>query len=285
MLTPQWWWMKDRYDGVEPVPEMFEGLAGPNGVALVRAWKDGKTDPGWGLRRPKDPETTGFMYKYKIGAFSEIPITFGFVKERWNFAFIMRSMKIVCIDIDGKNGGIAHVGKLGMLPITLAETSKSGDGYHLFYSTGEDVWDEEKGFALFSDRIALEQGVDFRATGCVYHYPQQRWNGRHIAELPDHLKKRLTDHSQKAAAQTAAIVKTLETEDQDQVIMMQDALVDDLNKPIPQGRRNTTLFAIGQQMKLAEILNWEEKLYNRALAVGLDTVEATKLVVNVRRYK
>ena len=64
-----------------------------------------------------------------------------------------------------------------MLPPTLAETSKSGDGYHLFYLVDEE-WDDEKGYGLLGDRIGIEQGVDIRATGCVYHHPQQRWNDR-----------------------------------------------------------------------------------------------------------
>jgi hypothetical protein len=196
----------------------------------------------------------------------------------------MRSMKLVCIDIDGKNGGLLHAGKLGMLPHTLAETSKSGDGYHLWYSTSEDVWDPETGFAAYKDRIALEQGVDLRATGCIYHYRLQRWNGREIAELPVHLKTRLSNHAQSAAAQTSAIIKLLDAGDDTEVLLMQDALIEDLKKPMPAGRRNTTLFAIGQQMKLAQTPDWEKHVFDRATAVGLDVDEANKLVANIRKY-
>jgi hypothetical protein len=193
-------------------------------------------------------------------------------------------MKLVCIDIDGKNGGLQHAGRLGNLPLTLAETSKSGDGYHLFYATSDDEWDTDKGYAGYADRIALEQGVDMRATGCVYHHVGQRWNIRQITELPDHLKKRLTSHSQQAAAQTTAIIKLLDAGDDTEVLLMQDALLTDLKKPIPAGRRNTTLFAIGQQMKLAQIPGWEKHLFDRATDVGLDTAEANKLVANVQKY-
>jgi len=224
------------------------------------------------------------MWKYKKLTFTDIPIVFGYQQRRWNFAFVMRSMKLVCIDIDGKNGGLQHAGRLGMLPYTLAETSKSGDGYHLFYATSEDEWDEITGYAGYADRIALEQGVDLRATGCVYHHVGQRWNKRQITELPDHLKKRLTDHSQRAAAQTTAIIKMLDAGDEGEIVVMQDALLDDLKKPIPAGRRNTTLFAIGQQMKLAQLPGWEKHLFDRATQVGLDTDEANKLVKNVQRY-
>ena len=281
---PQPWWMTDTYDLSQPVPAEFHRYGGPEGVGLVRAWPDGKTDPGWGLRKPEDKESSGFMWKYNRGTFADVPIVWGYQQKRWNFAFIMRSLKLVCIDIDGKNGGLLHAGKLGMLPYTLAETSKSGDGYHLFYATSEDLWDEETGFAQFSDRIALEQGVDLRATGCVFHHPNQRWNRRPIAEFPAHLKTRLESHAQKAAAQIAAILSTIDMQDDVEVAIMQDNLLDDLKKPIPAGRRNTTLFAIGQQMKLALVPKWEKHLFDRATELGLDSVEANKLVANVRKY-
>jgi hypothetical protein len=171
-----------------------------------------------------------------------------------------------------------------MLPFTLAETSKSGDGYHLFYATSDDEWDPILGFAEFSDRISIEQGVDIRATGCVYHHRVQRWNGRNIAELPAHLKDRLRKKQQTAAAQTAAIVKVLETEDQEEVLIMQNTLLEDLKKPIPAGRRNNTLFAIGQQLKLAQVPGWEQALHTRATQLGLDMAEADKLVANVQKY-
>lgn len=279
---PQPWWMRDTYDDGTPVPDQFQKWAGPEGVALVRAWKDGRTDPGWGLNATGTGG--GFMHKYTSQTFTPIPIVFGFQQRRWNFAFVMRSLKLVCIDIDGKNGGLQHAGKLGMLPYTLAEESKSGEGYHLFYSTSEDEWDPGLGFAQFSDRIGLEQGVDLRATGCVYHYPQQKWNRRQIAELPPHLKERLTQKAQQVAAQVTAIIKILEAGDDTEVLLMQDALLVDLAKPIPAGRRNTTLFAIGQQMKLAQTPDWETLVLNRAMAVGLDSDEATKLVANIRKY-
>lgn len=279
---PQPWWTQDTYEIADPVPSSFDGLAGPNGVALVRVWEDGKTDSGWGLTdRDNNP---AFMPKYKRKRFAEQPILAGYAEDRWAFAFIMRSMKLVCIDIDGKNGGQQHAGKLGMLPLTLAETSKSGDGHHLFYSTTEDEWNELTGFSEFGDRIGIEQGVDIRAVGCVYHYPTQRWNKRHIAELPHHLKDRLLKHRQAAEAHSQVIIKTLASEDQMEVVIMQDQLLEDLKKPIPAGRRNNTLFAIGQQLKLAQVPQWEDLLHARALQVGLDKAEANKLVANVARY-
>lgn len=273
---PQPWWTTDPYDLDRLLDDQFFQYAGPQGPALVRVWAEGKTDPGWGM--------PAFMDRYPRGTFRPGPILAGADKRKWAFAVVMRSVRLVCIDIDEKNGGAQHVGKLGMLPLTLAETSKSGNGYHLFYATSEDVWDTEKGFAEFSDRIGLEQGVDLRATGCVYHYPQQRWNGRHIAELPIHLKDRLRTHAQRTTAAVDAIVKILDAGDEGEVLVMQTTLLDDLKKPIPAGRRNNTLFAIGTKLKLAQVPGWEDALLNRALAVGLDNDEATKLVNNVRKY-
>lgn len=277
------WWQSDTYDHDYAVPVGFMDQAGPEGPALVRVWNDGKTDPGWGLT-DKDGKPT-FIPLYQRKRFLARPILVGYEQQMWAFAFIMRSMRVVCIDIDGKNDGILHAGKLGMLPLTLAETSKSGDGYHLFYTVSEDEWDPDAGFAAYGDRIGIEQGVDFRGTGCVYHYPSQRWNGRHMAELPLHIKERLMAHQQRKAASAANIVKVLQNEDSEEVLIMQADLLTDLKKPIPRGRRNNTLFAIGQQLKLAQVPDWEKHLHARALQVGLDMAEADKLVANVQRYQ
>lgn len=281
---PRSWWETDTYDEPIPVPVgQLEPHAGPKGIAVVRTFADGTTDPGWGLQSKNGKPA--FMEKYTKGGFRLSPVLFGYEQKKHAFAFIMRSMKVVCIDIDGKNGGLLHAGKLGMLPLTLAETSKSGDGYHLFYTVSEDEWDDELGFAMLADRIGLEQGVDFRGTGCVYHYQSQRWNRRQIAELPQHLKVRLNTYKQAKIAAAVVISKILDSEDEAEVVMMQDQLLQDLAKPIPAGRRNNTLFAIGQQLKLAQVPDWEKHLHARALDVGLDMDEANKLVANVEKYQ
>jgi len=245
-------------------------------------WGDGKTDAGWGLTDKDDKPA--FIPLYQRKRFQASAILAGYAEKIWAFAFIMRSMRVVCIDIDGKNGGFDHAASLGILPPTLAETSKSGNGYHLFYLVSEDEWDPNAGFGMFGDRIGIEQGVDFRGTGCVYHYQSQRWNDRPLAELPDRIKDRLKAAQQRKAASAANIVKTLELEDPEEVLIMQADLLADLKKPIPAGRRNNTLFAIGQQLKLAQIPDWETHLHKRALDVGLDQDEANKLVANVQKY-
>src|SRR6478752_6409049 len=145
------WWMTDTYDVDDPIPEAMSMLDGPKGIALVKAWPDGRTDAGWGLTSKYGD---GFMARYNRGEFNARRVLYGFNRGKWNFAFIMRSMQLVCIDIDGKNGGLEHAKHLGALPMTLSETSKSGDGYHLFYRTDE-VWDPDYGFAILNDRIGI----------------------------------------------------------------------------------------------------------------------------------
>lgn len=272
------WWIRNSYTVSTAVPKQFEKFAGPEGVALVRAFANGSTDKGWGLNNRKGQPA--FIPRYTRGRFRESAV----LKESTNaFAIVMRSVRLVCIDIDGKNGGIEHAKRLGMLPHTLAETSKSGDGYHLFYSV-DDEWDDEKGFAQLSDRIGIVTGVDIRAVGCVYHYPQQRWNEMAIAPLPDHLKELLLHREQKLYDSQARINKILDSDDEMEILMLQDELITELNKPIDDGKRNNTLFAIGQKMKQAQVPGWETLLGARAEAVGLETNEVVKLVGNISRY-
>ena len=274
MTTP--WWMSETYDNDWAVPSELVKYSGPKGVAIVRAWQDGKTSKGWG-------ETT-FMDLYVKGRFSSRPVIPGYEQGRWALAYVMRSMRLVCIDIDGKNGGFDGVKQLGMLPYTLAETSKSGNGYHLFYSIPDDVWNLDSGYAQLPDRIALQQGVDLRAVGCVYHYPQQRWNSREIVPLPTYMHQQLQARKSSSQAQVDEIIKLLDAGDPLEVAIMQDQLITDLNKPIPAGRRNTSLFAIGSQMYLAQVPGWRQLVHDRALALGLDLDEADKLISNIEKY-
>lgn len=275
------WWETETYDRDIPVPAELSAAAGPEGPALVRVWKDGRTDAGWGLEG-KVPGS-GFMANYTAHRFDPKRILPGFESGIHAFAFVMRSMRLVCIDIDGKNGGLAGVKQFGPLPYTLAETSKSGNGYHLFYSI-DDEWDEAEGFGRFRDRIGIQQGVDLRVTGCVYHHRNQRWNSRAIVPLPTRIVDGLIEREQKAASVVADIGKTLASGDDMEVLMMHDQLTDDLAAPIPAGRRNNTLFAIGSQMFLAKVPQWDSKVYQRAIDLGLDDAEAVKLVSNIRKY-
>lgn len=281
MKSSQPWWLTDTYDVDMPVPVRFYDEAGPQSLALVRAWPDGRTDQGWGLMGADGRE--GFMPRYQRGEFNGRRVLHGYNRGKWAFAIIMRSVRMVCVDIDGKNGGFEHAKKLGLLPPTMSEISKSGNGYHLFYLVDEE-WDDVKGFGQLSDRIGIEQGVDIRATGCVYHHPQQRWNGRELAVLPEYLKELLLHREQKIAAVSQRIIKILDGADDLEVLMLHDEILSDLAKPIPAGKRNNTLFALGNQMREAQIVDWETKLADRADEVGLSTDEAEKLVANINRY-
>jgi hypothetical protein len=277
------WWRTDSYEGQGPYPLQFDHhWAGPRGVALVRAWPDGRTDKGWGLNPPSG-ETDGFMPRYMRGEFNDKRVLYGYNKGKWSFAFIMRSLRLVAIDIDGKNGGLDHAKRLGMLPPTMAETSKSGNGYHLFYLVDEE-WDDVKGYGLLGDRIGIEQGVDFRATGCIYHHRQQRWNNRGPAPFPQHLIEMLQNREQKLAATAARISTVLANQDTTEVLMLHDEITSKLNRPIPAGKRNNTLFAIGSEMQQAGVPGWDDLLVERGLQIGLDQLELEKLVQNINRY-
>lgn len=282
-LTKQPWWRTDPYGDRQALPEIFTLYAGPMGVALVKAWPDGKTDIGWGLQGPKHEPKIGFMPRYLRDDFNARRVLFGYEKDRWAFAIVMRSVKLICVDIDGKNGGLEHAKRLGQLTPTLAETSKSGNGYHLFY-LHEEPWTEKEGYGALNDHIGIEQGVDIRSVGCVYHHKQQMWNGRHIAPLPSHLRDLMLAKRQRQEEGQERIEKVLATGDDMEVLMMQDELVTDLKKPIPQGKRNTTLFAIGQKMKQAGTPDWETLVGDRATQVGLDSEEVDQLVRNIQRY-
>lgn len=278
------WWLTDTYDRDIEIPQEFENLSGPKGVALVKLWSTGKTSRGWGLKTKDGSD--GFMPRYMRGEFVPKWILHGYQYDRWAFAFIMRSVRMVAIDIDGKNGGIEHAEiLLRDAPPTLAETSKSGNGYHLFYSVPDEGWDTDTGFGeKYGDHIGIVQGVDIRATGCVYHHKTQRWNGHVIRALPKDLRDLLTSKQARRGQAPAVIERALATGDDMEVLIMQDQLISELNAPIPPGRRNNTLFAIGSKMKLAEVPDWENRVYQRALDVGLYSGEAQKLIDNITNY-
>lgn len=290
------WWMDDEYDETEvPLPEEFyqntydgDPLLAP---ALVKVYDKGEADPktqqGWGLLGPKDKVTgvrgEGFMPRYLRGEFLPQRAMPRYERLGQPFAIVMRSVAMICVDIDGKNGGLEHASELGLTIPTMAETSKSGNGYHLFYRV-PDVWDAEKGFGLYADAIGIVQGVDIRGGGCVYHYPTQRWNDRPLADIPPFLAQKLTEREQRRTSVAAKIAAITSTTDETERIMLHDELLTELKKPIGAGKRNQTLFAIGSQMKLADVPDWDQAVLTRAEQVGLDDVEANKLVSNIESY-
>ena len=220
----------------------------------MQVYDDGSTAPGWGGKT--------FISKYRKRGFDLRRALTMFERKQTPHALVMRSVSMICIDIDGKNGGIESAAALN-LPRTMAETSKSGNGYHLFYLV-DDTWNPTFGFDRLRDRIGWRTGIDIRAVGCVYHYPLQRWNALIPAPLPD------------------AILIDLEQTRDDQVARTEH--ITKLDGPIAAGKRNNTLFAIGAEMKVAGITGWSEQVYNRAVQLGLDDAEAAKLVSNIDKY-
>lgn len=276
------WWRNDEgYVHDSALPNHFVDAAGPHGVALVRVYGE-RTQPGWGLNGPRGEE--GFMPRYTKGEFLPRKSLHSYEKNADPFAIVMRSVRLIAVDIDGKNGGYDGGMKLGNLPVSLAETSKSGTGYHLFYATPDDLWDETLGFAQFSDRIGIEQGVDIRAVGCIFHHSTQRWNDAAPAPLPDYLAEMLRARDQRQLAATERIVKIREGGDIMEVLMLKDELITDLQKPIPAGKRNTTLFAIGQKLREADVDGWDVLIKDRGIQVGLPDAEVDKIIENINRY-
>ena len=272
------WWRTDAYnlEGAANGPDLDDkSLWGPEGPSLVQYFPDtGKTGPGWG----RDT----FMNCYRRQLFNPRRVLASRDPDSVAYAYVMRGSKLVCVDIDGKNGGLEYASQLGYLPPTTSEVSKSGTGYHLFYLV-EDEWDPQEGFGRYRDAIGIVPGVDIRGTGCVYHVPTQRWNGRTPAKLPEFLSTMLLERQNRKGRESVHILKTLEL-DIEEIIIMQSELLTELNKPIPTGKRNSTLFAIGSKLLLAEVPNWEQEVLRRAGEVGLDDVEAEKIVENINTY-
>ena len=280
-IPTQGWWETDEYSNEALIPATLVNteLWGPTGPALVKAYANGSTQVGWGLNPPKDSDE-GFIPRYRRGEFSLRRAFPGFEKGRHATAFVMRSARLIVIDIDGKNGGLQGVQRLGNLPYTVSETSKSGTGYHLWYQTPE-AWDDDLGFAEVGDAIGIAPGVDIRNVGCVYHWQSQRWNSRFLAEVPANVWNQLREKRVKQEQAAAAISSTITTGDETEILIMQDALIEDLAKPIKPGQRNTTLFAIGNKMRQAGIPDWKDRIELRGLKLGLDVAEVEQLTANI----
>ena len=283
-LSSQGWWELDQYTVDEIIPaDMLaqEDLWGPRGPAVIRAYENGTTQPGWSAT-PKHG-AAGFSENYDRRVFNLARVKREYDKGEHAAALVTRSFRGFVVDIDGKNGGLQGVHELGSLPYTKAEISKSKTGYHLFYSA-PDEWLDDLGFNAIPDVIGVVQGVDIRGTGCVYHFPQQRWNDRPIVEAPEWLIQKFTERKQRRDAAAALITKVIQTADETEILMLHSDLLDELAKPLKAGSRNNTLFAIGAKMKAAGVPDWEHHVIDRANEVGLDVGEAEKLVANIERH-
>lgn len=282
LTAANWWEDAAQYTEDSILPEQLAGEEywGPNGPAIVKAYADGSTQRGWGLTS-KDGGPA-FMARYLDGEFTLERAERGYDSGAHNLAIVMRSARIVCIDIDGKNGGDKHVTKIGLLPQTLAETSKSGTGWHLFYYV-DDEWDAKEGFGEIPDKNGFVTGVDIKSVGCVYHHNTQRWNKTPIAPLPHWLREKLVAQKKEREAKASQLLQLANLDDTERMLAHAN-LLDELSKPLKKGSRNTTLFAIGSQLLLAEYPNWQGAVHARATDAGLPEKEADRLVSNIENY-
>jgi len=246
------------------------------GLTRVLKNKEGElvTQSGWGSR--------AFMRNYESGRFKPDAILKAYLQYGRPFGFIMRTLPYLCVDIDGKNGGIQASSILRLTP-TLAEISKSGSGFHLFYRIPEATWDATLGYNEFADFNGILPGIDVRAVGIVYHYRQQRWNSEDIAPLPNTLRRLL---EQKTAERERAETRRQEqlSLDPEDLAIVRYETIKKLERPIEAGKRNTTLFALGCELKLYQVPDWEQLLYIKGERVGLSERELSQIIRNVKRY-
>lgn len=266
---PKWYEDISQYtESATPWAELEEH-SGPNGTAVVNVYGE-KTQPGWGIQT--------FAKNYSREFFKS-----GHIKDGEPFAFVMRSLRLLCVDIDGKNNGYKAAAKLN-LPRTLAETSKSGNGCHLFYQY-EDYWNDAEGFATQPDRIGMWPGIDIKSTGVVYHHTHQLWNQELIAPVTDEVQEMLTRRNARDAVLRVTPKQANEMTDED-LKFKRDMLLIELSKHRTDGR-DTSLWRIG-----ASLLNLgvdEEYMAEKILAAGLKwgvdkATLTTKIIPNILSY-
>ena len=171
-MNAPWYRKASQYTLTDEPPEI-KAHAGRYGVPRVDVKPDGSTERGlWGKADFDRSYATGHL-----DTWPEAP-----------FAYVMRGLDMVCVDIDGKNDGWTVAADLD-LPPTLSETSKSGKGVHLWYSVpaGHPA----------RDRVGCPaRGVDIKAAGIVYHHGSQRWNDLVVAAAPEWLLRALSEAPQ-----------------------------------------------------------------------------------------
>ncbi|QNN98050.1 DNA primase/polymerase [Microbacterium phage Fede] len=270
-LVNQWFEDKEQYYINKALPVEIEY----DKLSLVRLYPSiGKTQPGW--------NAIEFMENYLLNAFNPERAVRFFEKYSSPFGIVMRSVPYICVDIDGKNGGI-ETARVLQLPETLAETSKSGNGFHLFYRVPDAVWHDLRGYDEFPDLIGLVPGVDIKGTGVVYHHAKQRWNGKPIVDLPPKMLELLgrARDIKRASRLTREGVSGLDAEE---LMLLHDELKIALEKPIPKGTRNQRLYKIGARMFAANYPHWDTALIERGTEVGLESNEIDDLIHNISEY-
>ena len=267
----QWFEDAKQYVVPDPVPDEFTDYGT---LSLVRVGSGGKTESGWGAK--------DFVANREAGRFGAQRSIDAFMKFRQPFAFVMRSVPFVAVDIDGKNGGI-QTATILRLPRTLAETSKSGNGYHLFYRIPMARWNAKRGFDDLEDHNGIIPGVDIRGTGVIFHHDTQRWNMEPIADLPMSLYDLLT--RAKEIRHNAKVTRNgAEGLDEDELVLVHDRLTNQLAGPAKVGTRNQRLFAIGTQMYATHYPEWDVRVIERGRELGLGEQELDSIIQNIIKY-
>jgi hypothetical protein len=234
----------------------------------------GRTESGWSAK--------DFVENFEKGRFAPKHCLDYYTKFKQAFAFVMRGVPYVAIDIDGKNGGLATA-QILRLPPTLAETSKGGNGYHLFYEVPGAKWDRRRGYQEMQDHNGIVPGIDVRGTGVVYHHHNQLWNSRPIAMLPKSLYD-LLERAQEARQNVRLTKSGTEGLDEDELVLVHDKLRNQLEMPARVGTRNQRLFAIGCQMFASNYPNWDRSIMERGEELGLDVTEVNSIIENIIKY-
>ncbi|QKY80360.1 DNA primase/polymerase [Microbacterium phage Pabst] len=269
----QWFEDNEQYINDEPVATQIQAEHGDK-LDLVRLYPNGKTQAGWNAKE--------YMDNHKRGAFAPRRALRFFNKYDMPFGMLMRSVPLVGIDIDGKNGGIETSNAL-RLTRSLAETSRSGNGYHVIYSVPFTQWHDQRGYDELPDIIGLLPGVDIKGTGLLFHHSTQKWNNLQIAPLPQKLFELISGARDARRLRRLSRVDTFDM-DPDDLVIAHDQLKTELAGRFTPGGRNQKLFAIGSQMRAAAYENWEQALYDRGEQIGLDLDEVTSIIRNIEAY-
>ena len=266
----QWFEDNHQYTGRSAIPTQLKY----DKLALVRVYDQGVTQPGWGAK--------DFMRNYLNGQFLPGRSTRPYEVSDAPFAIVMRSLPYVCIDIDGKNGGI-ETARVLSLPYTLAERSKSGNGYHLFYELPLTEWHPERGYDEISDIIGLLPGIDIKGTGVVYHYSTQRWNDVAVTELPESLFELL------ARARDIRRVSRVNrgganSLSEDELLIVHDEIRERFKAPLRVGSRNQELYKLGAAAHGARLPDWVRLVEAAGEGVELSRDEVHHIIANIHRY-
>lgn len=267
---PQWFEDNTQYT----IPELPAQIGKYPKLSLVRVYQSGKTQPGWGAK--------DFVENQKKNAFDSDVALNAFHKYSQPFGIVMRALPFICVDIDGKNGGVETARAMN-LPRTLAERSKSGNGYHLFYRLPYTNWSDLRGFDEFPDIIGLVPGVDIKGTGIVFHYPNQLWNVLDIELLPPSLAVLIGQvrEIKRYARLTREGALNL---DEDELVILHDQLREELHARMEVGHRNQKLYALGARMFSSRYPSWDIEVFNRGLELGLEISEVSELIKNIETY-